>query len=501
LRILRSMKIKNTHYLWLFIAVCIALILAIKFGSERFTSRISSKADMEEYLRLAQGYLEKGEPESAIHPLLLAIEKDDKNFRAHYLLGKVYHASKINHLAEKECLKSLQLETENQEAIELLCRIRFEKGESRWNSQDIPQAISEFLSILEKTKDRELIDSIAHLTGGNLKMIRLTNDLFCDDAPHFSPDGEKIVYHSDTNYFLEDYGLKKIQVRKSRIFLMDADGKNKKLLSPDGEEETSERFARFSHDGRFMVFEKENTPPHTSDTIFNTDRDIFIRDLNSGEVKRLTEDDIYDGLPGFSPDDKHIIFVSDRPGAGSRIHTIDLENGEIGSLSLKESWDEKIGLLRNARGPVLPYCPSFSPDGKNIMVHGGWDTRSIFLMDVEGEKCQRLTDGKKDCIFPSFSPDGKRIVFVSGYEDEQDLYLIDTDGSNLTRLTFDGGSKRYPSFSPDGGTILFAGKREGEPDNYFEIYLLQLNLSVPRELLKQRLEELKTATTAKINTD
>jgi Tol biopolymer transport system component len=491
------MKIKSTHFFWLFIAVCIALILVIKFGSGGFTSRISSKAETEEYIRLAQKYLEKGEPESAIHPLLLAIEKNEKDFRAHFLLGNVYHTSKINHLAEKECLKSLELEPKNQEAIELLCRIKFEKGESRWKSEDIPQAISEFLSILEKTKDRELIDSIAHLTGGNLKMTRLTNDLFSDDAPHFSPDGERIVYHSDTSYFLEDYGLKKIQVKKSRIFIMDADGKNKRHLSPDGEDETSERFACFSHDGRLIVFEKENTPPHTSDTIFNTDRDIIIRDLKSGEVKRLTDDAIYDGLPGFSPDDKEIIFVSDRPGGGSRIHTIDLESGEIGSLSLKESWDQKIGLLRHARGPVLPYCPSFSPDGKGILVHAGWNTRSIFLMDTEGKKCERLTDGKMDCFFPSFSPDGKRIVFVSGYTDDQDLYLIDADGSNLTRLTFDGGAKRYPSFSPDGGSIIFAGKREGEPDNYFEIYLLQLNLSVTRELLKRRLEDLKAATAAR----
>lgn len=495
------MKIKKTHFIWIFIAVCIALILVFKFNPGRFSSGISSQAETEKYLTLAQKYLEKGEPESAIHPLLLAIEKKDKDFRAHYLLSKVYHASKINHMAEKECLKSLQLEPENQDAVELLCWIRFEKGESRWKSEDIPQAISEFLSILEKTKDRELIDSIAHLTGGNLKMTRLTNDLFCDDAPHFSPDGERIVYHSDTSYFLEDYGLKKIQMRKSRIFLMDADGKNKKLLSPDGEDETSERFARFSNDGQFIVFEKENTSPHTSDTIFNIDRDIFIRDLNSGDAKRLTDDEIYDALPGFSPDDKRIIFISDRPGGNSRIYTIDMESGEIKNLSLKESWDEKIGLLRNARGPILPYCPSFSPDGKSILVHGGWDTRSIFLMDVEGKNCQHLTDGKMDCFFPSFSPDGKRIVFVSGYEDEQDLYLIDIDGSNPTRLTFDGGSKRYPSFSPDGGSILFAGKRKGEPENYFEIYLLELNLSVPRELLKRRLEELKTATAARINTD
>ena len=103
---------------------------------------------------------------------------------------------------------------------------------------------------------------------------------------------------------------------------------------------------------------------------------------------------------------------------------MDLESGEIRNVSLKESWDEKIGLLRHLRGPILPYCPSFSPDGKTVLLHAGWRTRSIFLWDAEGKSCKRLTDGEMDCFFPLFSPDGKRIVFVSGRPEREDIYLI-----------------------------------------------------------------------------
>lgn len=113
-------------------------------------------------------------------------------------------------------------------------------------------------------------------------------------------------------------------------------------------------------------------------------------------------------------------------------------------------------------------------------------------MNLDDGSWMRVTERGEDSFFPSFSCDGKRIVFVSGYrDDEEDLYVVNADGSELTRLTHDGGTKRYPSFSPDGNSIVFAGKRKGEPDYYFEIYLLYLDQTICRERLKQRLAQLE----------
>lgn len=486
------MKIKRAVLVSSLIVVSVALILVIKFGTGVFSSRISPETDKEECMRLAREYLDRDKPESAVYPLLLAIQKDEEDFRPHSLLARAYYSSGIYHLAEKECSESLRIEPGNLEAVQLLCRIKYQQGRERWKKDDLNAAVSDFQLVVEQTQDQSLLDSIAFLTGGRSRMSRLTNDLFPDDAPSFSPDGRKIVYHSDTSYFLEDYGLQKKEIKKSRIMLMDADGGNQRSLSAPGSDQSSERFPRFSHDGKWLVYEKENSPPRLSDTVFNSDRDIVLKELATGEEKKLTQDANYDGLPSFSPDDKQVIFVSDRSG-GSGIFTLDLKTGEITHLSMKESWDEKIGLLRHARGPILPYCPSYSPDGRRIAVHAGWDQRGILVFDVQTREWDRLTDGKMDCFFPSFSPDGKRIVFVSGHPEKEDLYLIGVDGSGQTRLTYDGGTKRYPSFSPDGQSIVFAGKRKDEPDNYFEIYLLELDRSISREILTERLSELKAA--------
>ncbi len=463
-----------------------------------FTSIISPALSKERCLDVATRFLEKGKPESAIYPLLLAIEKDKDDFQAHLLLAKAYHLTKIYHLAERECQTSLNLNPQSKEALKLLCHIRFEQGKLSWKNKDIKKAISEFVLVLENGEDQSLIDSIACLTGGRFKITRLTNNLFFDDAPSFSPDGSRIVYHSDTSYFLEDYGLRKIQVRKSRIFIMDADGKNKRSLNPKGEDGSSERFARFSHDGSLVVYEKENSSPHLSDTIFNPDRDIFIKNLYTGEVKRLTHNDTYDGLPSFSPDDNQIIFVGDRPGEIYSIYTLNLESGRTRKIAPKESWQEKIGLIRRPREIILPYCPTFSPDGKRILLHAGWETRGVFLLDTDGKSWRRLTGRRLDCYFPYFSSDGKKIVFVCGDSDNQDLYIIDSEGTSQMRLTYDGGTKRYPNFSPDGKTIVFAGKRKEEPDNYFEIYLLHLDQIISKQELKKRLEDLKKADSKKV---
>ncbi|MGB8656783.1 MAG: hypothetical protein WCE90_03250 [Candidatus Zixiibacteriota bacterium] len=485
------MRTNRTLLLSAILVVSIAFIVIVRLYHSGLSSRISPSSTKQECIKAAEGYLRINRPESAIYPLLLATQKDANDFRAHFLLAKAYHLTQVDPLARKECLTSLELRPQNSEALELLCQISFELGKSSWENKDLQPAISEFRLVLEKTQDQRLIDSIACLTGGRFRITRLTNDLFFDDAPSFSPDGKRIIFHSDTSYSLDDYGLKKIQLTKTQIFVMDSDGKNRTCLSPSGKNQPSERFARFSHDGKSMVYEKENSPPRAGDTTFSTNRDIFLKNFDTGEVRRLTNDSTYDGLPSFSPDDNGIIFVSDRPGGESLIYKLNLKTKETANIFLKESWNEKIGLYTRPREMVLPYYPSFSPDGKKILLHAGYETRGVFLLDTNGQDSRRLTDRTTDCFFPSFSPDGKGIVFVSGDKEEEDLYVMHANGSDRMRLTYDQGSKRNPTFSPDGRSIIFSAKREGEPDNYFEIYLLNLDQTVSREKLKERLRELE----------
>ncbi len=487
------MKTKSTLIIAILFLTGLILAAISLFTLTGISHRISKESGRKDCIKTAEEYLKKDQPESAIYPLLLVIQKDPRDFMAHLLLAQAYFRTDVYPLAEKECQSCLALKPYDPSATELLCQIKMELGKSGWENENYLPALSEFIYVLKESQNQKLIDSIAQLTGGRFKVQRLTANLTFDDAPSFSPDGRKIIYYSDTSFYLEDYGLKKIQLKKSRIFVMDADGKNPSCLSPEGEKETSERFARFSNDGSLIVYEKENSPPHTGDTSFNSDRDIFLKSLKSGEVKRLTHDPTYDAMPSFSPDDSEIIFMSDRPGGESCLYRLILRTGETKNIFVRESWNEKIGLYTQPQEMVLPFYPSFSPDGRKILFHAGYETRGVFLLDPDKEELTRLTDRTMDCYFPSFSFDGKKIVFVSGSADEEDIYMTDDDGSNMIKLTYDGGSKRYPTFSPDGKSVIFSAKGEGEPDNYFEIYLLNLDQTISKEMLEERLERLKIA--------
>jgi Tol biopolymer transport system component len=481
---------KNKRFLALLVSISViaAFILLSRVTLQHFSRKVSPDASVEECLKIASESLRKSEPESAIYPLLLAIQKDQDDAQAHLLLAQTYYQTQVYPLARKECETVLVLDAQNKEAFDLLTRLRFEEARMNWDKGDLKEAISEFVQVLTNTDDRKLIDSIANLTGGRYRIKRLTNDLFLDDAPSFSHDGRRIIYHSDTSFFLEDYGLKKKEVKKSRIFVMDEDGGNKTCLSFSEGDDSSEQFARFSNDGKRIVYEKENHNPGEEDTIYNLDRDIFIKDMDTGKVRRVTDDHTYDGLASFSPDDKRILFVSDRPGARGSLYVIDLVTGEGKSVSFKEPLMERITRKPGRLG--LMYCPSFSPDGERILFHAGYKTRKIYLMDEDGNDLKCLTKGKTDDFFPASSPDGKKIVFVSNLDGQEDLYVVNPDGSNLNRLTFDGGKKKYPSFSPDANLIVFAAKQKDQDDRYYEIYILNLRETIPKEKLVERLEEM-----------
>lgn len=97
------------------------------------------------------------------------------------------------------------------------------------------------------------------------------------------------------------------------------------------------------------------------------------------------------------------------------------------------------------------YDPSWSPDGKKIVfvsVEDGEDSE-LFVVTVEDENRIQLTENDSDDIHPSWSPDGQMLTFASNRDGEFEIYLMDANGRNVVRMTDNLMDDLEPNWSPE----------------------------------------------------
>ncbi|MBN1678912.1 MAG: PD40 domain-containing protein, partial [Anaerolineae bacterium] len=170
-------------------------------------------------------------------------------------------------------------------------------------------------------------------------------------------------------------------------------------------------------------------------------------------------------IPFFSPpvNEWEVAFVSERDG-----------NPEIYSIMANGS-----GLRRLTENDVLDGGPTWSPDGARIAFHsqrdGGLD---IYVMNADGSGVQRLTDHGATDYAPAWSPDGGRIAFVSERNGNADIFVMNADGSNVQQITSDQAQETQPVWSPDGSKIAYASNAGGT----YEIVVINADGTAPQQI-------------------
>ncbi len=139
---------------------------------------------------------------------------------------------------------------------------------------------------------------------------KLTDELGYDGGPFFSYDGKKICYrahHPKDSASTADYlallrnGL--IRPRALEIFVMDADGKNKKQVTSNG---AANFGPYFFQDGKRVIFASNSHDPK------GRNFDLYVVGADGKGLGRLTYNDTFDGFPMFSSDGKKLVFASNR---------------------------------------------------------------------------------------------------------------------------------------------------------------------------------------------
>jgi Tol biopolymer transport system component len=200
--------------------------------------------------------------------------------------------------------------------------------------------------------------------------------------------------------------------------------------------------------------------------------DIFRLEIATGREVRLTDNDVLDGHPDWSPDASRIVFASYRDSAGNPSGTPDLYVIDTGGT----------GLSRLTTSPLEENDPEWSPAGDKIVFKATWNTmqparEEIFVMNADGTQVSRLTtvSGWQSDHDPSWSPDGEAIVFTrfEGTRPWTDLTDPDTlrihwedltpwnvfqvglNGGPALKLTDDQDLSGLPVYSNDGQWIAY----------------------------------------------
>lgn len=145
------------------------------------------------------------------------------------------------------------------------------------------------------------------LDGSNVR--QLTDELGYDGGPFFSPDGSKIVYRAhypETEEEIADYQglLEQDMIRPSKleVYVMDADGSNKRQVTDLG----AASFAPFFHPSGEKIIFSTNHPNK------GREFDLFLVNVDGTGLEQVTHSGGFDGFPMWAPDGETFVFASNR---------------------------------------------------------------------------------------------------------------------------------------------------------------------------------------------
>ena len=305
---------------------------------------------------------------------------------------------------------------------------------------------------------------------------------FLERAVHaaWSPDGQKIVYHTF------DAG--------DPTFVMDRDGGNPKQIFIDKPGAHCHHHV-WSPDGRYIYFVR-GFPPN--------ELDVWRIRPEGGEPERMTRHNSKVGYPALLDNRTLIYSATAEDGSGFWLYAMDLERkiphrvtfgvdqyvsvsaalgpdgratrlvatvanpiGELWTFTLSSQMVDESDVHSFPLAVTRAIAPRFGPQYVVFLSSKG-GTQSLWK--TQGDEIVELwRSGDGGVAAPAaVSPDGRRICFSIRRQGQNGLYVMNADGSDVRRLAASLDVRDAPSWSPDGKFIAVAAD-EGDGSRLFKV--------------------------------
>jgi Tol biopolymer transport system component len=278
---------------------------------------------------------------------------------------------------------------------------------------------------------------------------------------YFSPDGKYLI----GNAKLADDDV-------HQTYIMSLDASEMRRINDRGADACS----YFHPDGQSIIWTSTrdhlDLPPgnYSDANDYPQGAELYVSDLNGENIRRLTDNTLYEAEVSYSPDGEWILFGRQTEGRMDLWRMRPDGSGEE-QITDTPDWQEGGAFYMPDSETILYRAWNIQDQGQRGM------PMTIFTIKHDGTDLRQITDEEGTNWAPYPAPDGKHFAFVKFLPGGNfEIFMMNMETGEQRRLTYHEGFDGFPAISPDGKTLAFSSNRDAAPgERKLFLYLMDIS--------------------------